>query len=391
MKKIIFVINNMNVGGIQKSLLELIKNIYSKYDITLFCITLSGDYLKEIPECVNIMHGNQLVAISELPLREVKASGFFYMVLRAFLVSWSKIFGKKIPARIITRLMGKIEGNYDVAISYSQPIKNKSFCVLNNEIVLNCCNARRKITFLHCDFEKYGGNSAYNRSLYKKFDVIAAVSDSVKEKFTSINPGLADKIFTVRNCCDYNKVRLLANENPVAYSKPAIITVARLSVEKGLIRCITVMKRLKDVQIEYEWHIIGDGSLRNALCSEIKKENLEGHIFLHGEQINPYRYMKNASCFFLPSFHEAAPMVFDEARCLKIPILTTNTLSAEELVANRKIGIVCDNSVEGIFEMLKMALTQKIFLKFDYDHIDNKIALKQFAAVCKETIYGPTS
>ena len=70
-------------------------------------------------------------------------------------------------------------------------------------------------------------------------------------------------------------------------------------------------------------------------------------------------------------------MVFDEARALGIPILTTDTTSARELVLDRGIGVVSKNDDENI----KSALIDMIRNQPDRNDIQafsNEKAVKQF-------------
>ena len=55
MKKILIVNNNLDMGGIQKSLVNLVKEVYEEYDITLMLFSKSGSLLRELPESVKII------------------------------------------------------------------------------------------------------------------------------------------------------------------------------------------------------------------------------------------------------------------------------------------------------------------------------------------------
>lgn len=382
LKKLFFVINNIAMGGIQKSLVELLNVLKDKYDITLYCIKYGGRCIDLIPDNINIIYGSRTAAVSEQNLAEAKKSGVWPFLLRVVLSSFTKVFGKRFPAFLLTKLIGKIPGEYDAAISFSQPIHDKQFATLTNEIVLNCCNAKRKITFVHCDFIKYGGNTKYNRSLYNRFDAIAAVSDSVGQRFLEANPLLKDKVFTVYNCVDCDRIITLANNDPIEYNKKAIVTVARLSEEKGIIRCLPVVSKLVNEGLDLEWHIVGGGPLDSKICDEINLLGLSDRVILHGEQINPYRFMKNADCFLLPSFHEAAPMVFFESAVLDLPVLTTDTLSAYELVENMGAGLVCKNDEESIYSMLHSFLCSNSPFS-NITKPDKQLTISQFEKIIK--------
>ena len=381
--KVLIVTNHMQVGGIQKSLLELLKALANcpQYDVSLFCCKQTGAFLDRIPKNIRILQENPYAVATEQALAECKQQGLKYYFFRMVMSLWSKCFTKALPAAVLCKLIGKIGEEYDVAISYSQPIEDHAFCNLTNEIVLNCTRAARKVTFVHCDFGAYGGNTKRNRALYRKFDCIAAVSQSVGKRFAEIVPEVSEKIHTVYNFCDSNEIAQLALQNPIRYEHKAFVTVARLSEEKGILRCIPAFGRLKREAYDFEWHIVGGGPLRSAIEDEIARYSLEENIILEGEQLNPYRYLQHADYFLLPSFHEAAPMVFDEASVLGIPILTTDTLSAKELVTGRSAGFVCENHPEALYRMLEEALRAPE-KKTNPALPDQSLRRKQFDALC---------
>ena len=55
MKKILFASFSLDVGGIETALITLLKNISTKYDITLVLEKKEGIFLKEVPENVKII------------------------------------------------------------------------------------------------------------------------------------------------------------------------------------------------------------------------------------------------------------------------------------------------------------------------------------------------
>jgi len=88
----------------------------------------------------------------------------------------------------------------------------------------------------------------------------------------------------------------------------------------------------------------------------------------------------------LPSLSEAAPLVIDEAACLGTPILTTETSSAKDMVADTGFGWVCDNTVDGIAEGLHKLLQTPSLLRDKAQRLsettfDNAEALRQFATL----------
>ena len=55
MKKVLFMVTSMNIGGVEKSLLSLLSVIpKDKYDITLLLLDKSGGFLDYIPSWVKV-------------------------------------------------------------------------------------------------------------------------------------------------------------------------------------------------------------------------------------------------------------------------------------------------------------------------------------------------
>lgn len=352
------------MGGIQKSLVELVNEIIDQYDVSVYCVEENGCLVQNLSKDVKIISGTPYASIPESSGDQLlKARRYWCFFLRVLLVAITRIGLKPYAVKLFLFFMSEIKGEYDIAISYSQPIDDNSFSKLTNEITLFKCNAIKKITFVHCDFESYGGNTAYNRSLYHQFDMVAAVSDSVGDVIKRCANLQNERVSTVYNICNTKKIHCLSMQEPLMYRAFTFIIVARLSKEKGVDRAVRCCKRLKSEGYYFELHIIGDGNLRIELQNQIIRFGLESYVVLHGEQINPYKFMKNANCIIVPSYHEAAPMVFIEALMLGVPIITTNTLSAEEIVGTNGGGIICENNENAIYDSMKYVLDNGIVAK----------------------------
>ena len=95
-------------------------------------------------------------------------------------------------------------------------------------------------------------------------------------------------------------------------------------------------------------------------------------VFLIGEKENPYPYIKKARAFLLPSYHEAAPMVYGESAALGVPIVSTDTCSALELVNDRNLGMVVNNDEIGIKDGLNKIIDGSIkYRQTDYEEINS--------------------
>ena len=348
MKKILIVNNNMRIGGVQKSLVNLLHAIHDKYDVSLVLFSDTGEYLSDIPMNVNIIPVKSHYKYLGISMNEAK-NNICTLIGRAFYSIIARVMGRKYAIALMNLTQKKIKG-YDVAISFLQNSRSKSFYGGCNDFVLDCVDAPRKATFLHCDYVKCGANTAENAKQYAKFDVIATCSDGCGKVFVNAVPELAGKTVTVRNCHDFYSIKALADQAQVDMNPDYIniLTVARLSHEKGVMRAIEAIASLGDEEEKIRYYIVGDGPEQVEIKKKISELNLSHIVTMCGALSNPYGYMKAADILLIPSYEEAAPMVIDESASLGTPILSTLTSSADDMIAGRDIGWICDNSTEGI-------------------------------------------
>ena len=106
MKKILIVNNNLDMGGIQKSLVNLVKEVNLDYDITLLLFFQSGALLSELPENVKIINPKKAYSILGLDKKSLKKRPFLF-VLKAFLLTYSKIFSRRSAMKILGLFLKK--------------------------------------------------------------------------------------------------------------------------------------------------------------------------------------------------------------------------------------------------------------------------------------------
>ena len=348
MKKILIVNNNLDMGGIQKSLINLVKEVYEEYDITLLLFSKSGSLLREIPETVKIITPLKVYRILGLEKKDLKKYPLLF-VLKAFLLTYTKIFSRRSAMKLLGLFQKEISG-YDAVISYSHFPHSNYFGNGCADFVLDKTICENKVCFIHCDYLNFGGQAEANNRSYQEFDRIACCSDSVRNRFL-LGSNLPDnKVCTVRNFYDL-RLTSYRSDNTRLFNESVInvLLIARLSEEKGILRAIEALVQSKRKDICY--YIIGDGPQKEEIVRSIGEYQLDNRIIMLGEQGNPYQYLSQADWLLVSSFHEAAPMVFDEAILMGIKVIATNTTSAEEMI-DCEHGIVCENSTDGIARAL---------------------------------------
>ena len=384
-KKILIVNNNLAIGGIQKALVNLLQALSNDYDFTLYLFYNNGPLKSQSPENVKIIEASFPLKFLGMSHRESKKYGFFRYLESFFLRAFTKLIGRKHPINYVIKKAEAIKDHYDAAISFMQNPADKNFYGGCNEFVLRKVNADKKITFLHCDYSLYGGNNKNNNEILKKFDKICFVSNSCKDIFINCVKGLVDKTCVVKNFNNIQRINELANIDTVKYDDNFInfLFVGRLSPEKGLLRLINALFKIKQLNYKFRLHVVGGGNIHLYKDFVISKD-MECDIIFWGEQSNPYRFMKKADLLIVSSYHEAAPMVINEAEILQLPILSTNTVSAKEML-DGKAAIICENSEEGLFEAIKdyfeHDLKEKLKIKAKNIIYSNEEAYRQFANV----------
>lgn len=381
MKKILIVNNNMHVGGIQNALMNLLQEINNDYKIDLCILGQKGELMDSIPENINVLSGNKYTKILGLSQAEAKEDGFGTWVRRSVFSAIAKIFGVKFPYNYLTK-KHKLTEHYDAAISFMQ---NADFNLLYggcNEFVLNSVtNADIKISFVHDAFTDYSGKNHYHAVTYSKFDRIAGVSASQAERFRRKCPEVApEKVYAVHNCHDIKTILERSNEFDVDFNDETInvFSAVRICEEKGVVRMIPIFAKLKEEGFKFNWKVAGMGPLEDQVKQLIKELNMENEIQMLGLKPNPYPYFKNCDLVLLPSFFEAAPMVYGEAELLGTPVLTTDTTSAKELVEDRNIGWVCGKDDKSVEDKLREIFKNGKPERLKNSNITNELALKEF-------------
>lgn len=349
-KRLLIVENNAKIGGIQKALVSLLMQIHNEYDITLLLLCKEGSLLQEIPKDIRVLKTRSDFRF--MGMAQADCADSFERIRRGGYALVSKFAGRRCAVEIAscTRFRDRQE-QYDVAISFSHISQEKSFYSGTAEYVLRCVRARKKICYIHCDYLNSGNRSPYSDHLYREFDAIVCVSNSTRRNFVEALPDMEGRTFACLNPIDAEEIRRKAMMDPVEYDSRYLnlLSVARLIPEKGIARFVRLLSKVDTSKIKYT--IVGEGSERREIEQLIHEFHLENVVALCGEQKNPYRYMTNADVLIVPSRHEAAPVVFQEARVLCLPVWTTRTTSADEMIGDR-FGVVVDNTDDGIVKGL---------------------------------------
>ena len=140
-----------------------------------------------------------------------------------------------------------------------------------------------------------------------------------------------------------------------------VLTIGRLSEEKGQDIVPEVAAKLKENNLKFKWYLIGDGKLRKAIEEKSKALGVENEVVLLGTKTNPYPYLKQADIYVQTSIHEGFCITLGEAKVFGMPIVSTEFAGAHEQLDGVDKYFVVDRNADIIAEtMLKI-------VKFDKD------------------------
>lgn len=122
-----------------------------------------------------------------------------------------------------------------------------------------------------------------------------------------------------------------------------VLTIARLSEEKGLSFLIQAAKRVLAVSPNVRFLIYGEGPLREALEEEIAGALLQEQVYLAGSfsRDDLADVLGKADIFVLPSLTEGFPLSIVEAMAWGLPIVTTKVGGIPEVVQDGVTALMC--------------------------------------------------
>lgn len=346
-KRLLFVNGHLRVGGIEKTLTDLLRHIdYSQYEVDLLLTNGLGEYLELLPQEVNILVFNTEQADGPFwtSLRRNIKRGYLVMPLYRIILYIASVLS--IRYFTLLKWILPLKGQYDCAIAY-----RTGLCA---DIVAFSVNSMQKLLWWHngtCPDNPHIINKL--SATWSHFDKIVSVSANHAAELSNIFPALKYKFCVMHNMIDVDALMIKGTEHRI-YRREGfinIVSVGNLVQRKHFENVILASElMLLNKTVKFHWLMVGDGEMRQQLIDLIEKKGLGDYVELVGNKSNPYPYIQQADIFVHPSYIEALSTVILEAMALQTPCVVTKTDIPQDFT---KDGVNCIEVEQGYESLYK--------------------------------------
>lgn len=352
-------------GGAERSLINFLTALPPDvFDVDLLLFRTEGLFLHELPPHVRLLKTPEpLLSLyynkSSLVPRAGGVRGLWYRFFRAAASVVSGVgAGKNDNLRrqrrwkwFFHRLIPNLPGEYDAAMAY-----------FHGEVsyyVMDKVRAKRKVAWVHNDYDKTGQSPDIDRPYFARFAEIATISPLCANALQRAFPELAAKFTVVPNLTSASVVRAMSREfEPPEFDKsaPILLSVGRLNPQKACDLSVEAASLLKARGVAFRWYLLGDGGMRGTLERMIEEKGLTGQVVLLGARANPYPYMRACDVLVQNSRYEGKSVVLDEAKILGKPIVVTAYPTVADQIEADAEGLVVPLTAQGVAEGIERML-----------------------------------
>jgi len=189
------------------------------------------------------------------------------------------------------------------------------------------------------------------------------------------------KLTVIHNPVDFPEISRLsmATSSPFSETGPNILAVGRIHHVKGY---DLLLKAFADSGAESgSLHIVGDGD-SSHLQKQAHELGVSHRVLFHGQQRNPYAYMRNADALVLSSRSEASSNVLLEAMACRCPTIAFDGLGGiNEVVAKPQYGILVPHlDISALASALRERSYRTVDVDAAFGHVAGMCSLERVVA-----------
>lgn len=355
--KILVLAQSAGIGGVESSLVNFVRYLNERqHEVSVVFWRDSGPVMDALPSGVRIIDVQKGLAegIYRTPgLREALRTGS--------LLAKAQALGFILIRKLLSLhrnpwvLLNRIPEQFDVAIAYRHQGYGPYY-------LIDGVRAKKKLMwFHHGEYIPSPMGESVDRAYYEKVDRVVAVAEPTRSMLLSHFPSLEGRISVIQNIIDEEAIRWKA-DHPADQVIPAapdltILTVSRLSAEKGVDLAVQTAKLLAVRGARFTWYVIGDGPEREALQALVNRLGIGDNFVLLGERTNPFPNMMQADLYVQTSRVEAHPLTIQEAMVLRKPIIAAAIPSIAAVLEHGRLGILCELTPEAFADAIEAVAT----------------------------------
>jgi len=328
---IIYLIQGLNIGGLEKMVVDLVNNLPDRYKVTLCCYDNLGILQKKI----NIKHNVEFIK---------RKPGF--------------------DLSFIFRLAKYISNN---SIDILHVHNNTAF--FYGTIAGRLGGAKRIIYTEHGRTGKLSKAATIAQRILCKFvSQTVVVSDYLKEVLSDKEGFPNNRLSYIPNGIDDSgfytcqSKESICNALQINQEHKYIGVIARLDPIKNHKLIITSLEYIVKEHPEVKLLIVGDGPEKNNLHGLVSNLQLKDSVYFLGEREDIPNILSLLDIFILPSFSEGMSITLIEAMAAKLPVIATNVGGNPLIINHLKTGLIVesDNVKDMTENVLKLLNDRKL-------------------------------
>ena len=370
MKKVSILSLHLVYGGIEKSVCALANILIEKYDVEI----ATTYKLSEIPA----FYLNPKVKIKYLTNNIVPNKE-----------EWKQSIKKVKPIKFAKesyKSISTLSQRKKTMISYIKNC-NSDIIISTRDIFNNWLSKYGKTDTYKIGWEHnhHHGNRKYASNLIKSsymLDALVLVSNSLKEYY--------EREMTHCRCYCIPNILDEIPSTKSSLEEKRIISIGRLSKEKGFIDLLEMFKRIHKIKPDWRLDIIGDGNEKQFLQEYIDSNNLNEYIRLHGFQGKEYinNMLQESSIYCMTSHTESFGIVLLEAMSFGLPCISfTSAEGANDLIINNENGYLINERDKDKYIEKVINLIDNKKLRINMGEKGIKTSLKYTSDIIKKDWY----
>lgn len=336
MKKIAILSLHLGYGGIEKCVTSLANVLCEKYEVEIaVSYHLYEQSAFSLNPLVKVTYLNDTIKPNHEALRKALESKNIFRILKQTFVATRVLYYRK-------KTMVKYIKNTDADV------------IISTRDIFNFWTGRYakdntlKIGWEHNHFHE---NYRYARKIQnsaKKLNYLVLVSKDLENFYSKELSSTSCQCIRIPNFIESFP------DNSSSLKAKHLISVGRLSEEKGYLDLLTMYQKLSLQYPDWTLDIVGDGPEKEHLEKFIRENHLEKKVILHGFQKKEVidELLHNSSIYLMSSYTESFGIVLIEAMSHGLPCIAYDSAEgAREIITNHKNGFLIKNRNEE--EMIK--------------------------------------